>query len=433
MKRRRLLAGPATFLLVLVLVSSSALAAEPVSIIEMDGAIGPITVRLLNAALERARAEHAQALVIELNTPGGLERSMRSMVQSILSSEIPVIVYVTPAGARAASAGVFITMAGHVSAMAPATNIGAAHPVAVGGQMDKEMVKKVESDAAAFARTIATERGHNVDWAEKAVRSSVSATEREAVKLKVVDLIADNVPDLLAKVDGRVVKTSKGMVTLHTRDAPVKRIEVRFRDRFLALISDPNVAYILMMVGMLGIFFELSTPGAVLPGVIGGISLILAFFAFQSLPVNWAGLLLILFGLVLLVIDIKVTSHGVLTVGGIVAMVLGSLMLYDVPESGLRVSWFVLLPTVGATAGLVMVAIGAGLRALSRPLTTGAAGMVGHTGVVRTAIDPEGQVLVDGELWRAVTPDGPVPAGERVQIVSIDGLTLTVTRTTRRA
>ena len=432
MKRRRLLVGPAIFLLILLLVSSSAFAADPVSIIEMDGAIGPITVRLLNAALERARAEHAQALVVELNTPGGLERSMRSMVQSILSSEIPVIVYVAPTGARAASAGVFITMAGHVAAMAPATNIGAAHPVAVGGQMDKEMVKKVESDAAAFARTIATERGRNVEWAEKAVRSSVSATEREAVKLKVVDLIADSVPDLLAKVDGRAVKTSKGMVTLHTRDAAVKRIEVGFRDRFLALISDPNVAYILMMVGMLGIFFELSTPGAILPGVIGGISLILAFFAFQSLPVNWAGLLLILFGLVLLVVEIKVTSHGILTIGGIVAMLLGSLMLYDVPESGLRISWFVLLPTVGATAGVVMFAVGAGLRALHRPPTTGAAGMVGQTGVVRTALDPEGQVLVGGELWGAVTRDGPVPPGEHVEIVSVDGLTLTVTRTARR-
>ncbi len=413
--------------------SSTAVAAEPVSIIEIDGAIGPITVRLLNAAIERARADHAQALVVELNTPGGLERSMRSMVQSILSSEVPVIVYVAPTGARAASAGVFITMAGHVAAMAPATNIGAAHPVAVGGQMDKEMVKKVESDAAAFARTIATERGRNVEWAEKAVRSSVSATEREAVKLKVIDLIADNVPDLLAKVDGRTVKTSKGMVTLHTRDAIFKRIEVRFRDRFLALISDPNIAYILMMVGMLGIFFELSTPGAVLPGVVGGISLILAFFAFQSLPVNWAGLLLILFGLVLLVVEIKVTSHGILTVGGVISMLLGSLMLYDVPESGLRVSWFVLLPTVGATAGVVMFAVGAGLRALHRPQTTGAAGMVGHTGVVRTALDPEGQVLVDGELWGAVTRDGPVPPGEHVEIVSVDGLTLTVTRTARRA
>ncbi len=413
---------------------SSASAAGPVLLIELDGAITPITVRLLDAALERARAEQSQALIVELNTPGGLERSMRSMVQAILKSDIPVIVYVAPAGARAASAGVFITMAAHVSAMAPATNIGAAHPVAVGGQMDKEMVKKVESDAAAFARTIATERGHNVEWAEKAVRSSVSATEREAVKLKVVDLIADSVPDLLAKVDGRVVKTAKGLVKLETRNAAVRPIEVRFRDRFLAIITDPNVAYILMMVGMLGIFFELSNPGVILPGVIGGISLILAFFAFQSLPINWAGLLLIVFGLVLLIVEIKVASHGVLTVGGIVAMVLGSFMLYDAPEtSGLRISWLVIIPTVGAMAGLVICVVSFGLRALYRPPSTGAAGMVGQVGVVRNALDPEGQVLIQGELWRAVSQDGPVAAGEAVEVRAMDGLTLTVTRSARRA
>jgi len=413
---------------------SSAPAAGPVLLIELDGAITPITVRLLDAALERARAERAQALIVELNTPGGLERSMRSMVQAILKSDIPVIVYVAPAGARAASAGVFITMAAHVAAMAPATNIGAAHPVAVGGQMDKEMVKKVESDAAAFARTIATERGHNVDWAEKAVRSSVSATEREAVKLKVVDLIADSVPDLLAKVDGRVVKTAKGLVKLETRDAAVKPIEVRFRDRFLAIITDPNVAYILMMVGMLGIFFELSNPGVILPGVIGGISLILAFFAFQSLPINWAGLLLIVFGLILLIVEIKVASHGVLTVGGIVAMVLGSFMLYDAPEtSGLRISWLVIIPTVGAMGGLVIFAVSFGVRALYRPPSTGAAGMVGQVGVVRSALDPEGQVLIEGELWRAVSQDGPVAPGEAVEVRAMDGLTLTVTRSARRA
>jgi membrane-bound serine protease (ClpP class) len=407
--------------------------AQPVSLIEMDGAISPITVRLLANALGRAAGEGAQALILELNTPGGLERSMRSMVQSILSADIPVIVYVAPTGARAASAGVFITMAGHIAAMAPATNIGAAHPVAIGGGMDKEMVKKVENDAAAFARTIAAERGRNVDWAEKAVRSSVSATEREAVKLRVIDLIADSVPDLLAKIDGRVLKTAKGSVTLHTKDAAVRPIQVGFRDKFLALITDPNVAYILMMVGMLGIFFELSNPGSVLPGVIGGISLILAFFAFQSLPINWAGLLLILFGLVLLVVEIKVASHGVLTVGGIVAMLLGSLMLYDVPASGgLRISWLVIIPTVGATAALVIVAVSAGVWALYRRPTTGAAGMVGQTAVVRTALDPEGQVQVDGELWRAVVQDGPVPAGERVQILGVDGLTLRVARAAPR-
>ena len=413
---------------------SAALAAPPVSLIELDGAITPITVRLLDTAIGRARTERSQALVVVLNTPGGLERSMRSMVQSILNADIPVIVYVGPTGARAASAGVFITMAGHVAAMAPATNIGAAHPVAAGGgQMDKEMSKKVENDAAAFARSIATERGRNVEWAERAVRSSVSATEREAVKLKVVDLVADSVPDLLAKIDGRVVKTPRGAVTLATKDAAVTPIAVGFRDRFLALITDPNVAYILMMVGMLGIFFELSTPGAILPGVLGGISLILAFFAFQSLPINWAGLLLILFGLALLIAEIKIVSHGILTIGGVVSMVLGSMMLYDAPETGLRISWLVIIPTVGATAGLVIAAVSMGLRALYRPASTGAAGMMGQVGVVKRALDPEGQVLIDGELWQAVAEDGPVAAGEVVRVARMDGLTLTVTRSARRA
>ena len=413
--------------------AGSARAAKPVASIEMDSAITPVTVRLLTMALERAQSEGAQALLVQLNTPGGLERSMRSMVQTILGSPIPVIVYVAPTGARAASAGVFITMAAHVAAMAPATNIGAAHPVAVGGSMDKEMSKKVENDAAAFARSIATERGRNAEWAEKAVRSSVSATEREAVKLRVVDLVAESVPDLLARIDGRVLKTPKGPVTLATKDAPVKIIEVRFRDRFLALISDPSIAYLLMMAGMLGIFFELSNPGSILPGVIGGISLILAFFAFQSLPVNWAGLLLILFGVVLLIAEIKVVSHGVLAIGGVIAMLLGSLMLYDVPEAGgIRLSWFVIIPTVGTTAGLVFFAVTMGVRALYRPSVTGSSAMVGRIGVTRTAFGPEGQVLIDGELWRAVSPDGRIEAGETVQVTAIDGLTLKVTRSAQR-
>lgn len=415
-------------------VSAVRAAGPAVSSITLDGAISPISVRLLDGAIERARTDKAQALLVLLNTPGGLERSMRSMVQSILGSPVPVVVYVAPTGARAASAGVFVTMAAHVAAMAPATNIGAAHPVAAGGgKMDTEMTKKVENDAAAFARSIATERGRNVEWAEQAVRSSVSATEREAVKLKVVDLVAESVPDLLAKIDGRTVKTIGGPVALATKDAPVREIEVRFRDKFLALITDPNVAYILMMIGMLGLFFELSTPGAILPGVMGGISLILAFFAFQSLPINWAGLLLILFGVALLIAEIKVVSHGVLAVGGVVSMVLGSLMLYDAPETGLRISWLVIIPTVGATAGLVILAVTYGVRALYRTPTTGAPGMVGQVGIVQRALDPEGQVMIEGELWRAIAQDGPVPAGEAVRVASMDGLTLTVTRSPGRA
>ena len=420
-------------LLLATLAPTCAWAARPVSLIDIDGAITPITVRLLAAAIERAQADGSQALVVQLNTPGGLERSMRSMVQSILNAEIPVIVYVAPTGARAASAGVFLTMAAHVAAMARATNMGAAHPVAVGGQMDKDMLKKVENDAAAFARTLATERGRNAEWMEKAVRSSVSVTEREALKLKVIDLIADSVPDLLEKIDGRAVKTKRGLVTLETKNAPVKVIEIRFRDRFLALITDPNIAYILMMVGMLGIFFELSNPGVVLPGVIGGISLILAFFAFQSLPINWAGLLLILFGVALLIAEIKIASHGVLTIGGVISMVLGSFMLYEAPEAGFRVSWAVILPTVGASAGLAIWAVSAGVRAMRRPPTTGAAGMIGQRAVVRAALDPEGQVQLDGEIWRAIAEDAPVPAGETVRVTGVDGLTLRVSRAANRS
>jgi membrane-bound serine protease (ClpP class) len=417
-----------------LLLPTPAAGAGSVSLIELDSAITPVTVRLLIGAIERAQADGAQALIVQLNTPGGLERSMRSMVQTILASPIPVIVYVAPTGARAASAGVFITMAAHVAAMAPATNIGAAHPVPVGGGgADKEMLKKVENDAAAFARTIAAERGRNGEWAEKAVRSSVSATEREAVKLKVVDLVAESVPDLLAKIDGRTVKTPRGPVTLATREAPVRVIEVRFRDRFLALISDPNVAYLLMLAGMLGLFFELSNPGAILPGVIGGICLILAFYAFQSLPVNWAGLLLILFGVVLLIAEIKVVSHGVLAIGGVIAMLLGSLMLYDAPETtGIRLSWYVMIPAVGTTAGLVFFAVSMGIRALYRPSVTGEAAMVGRLAVARSALAPDGQVLIDGELWRAVSPEGRVEAGEAVQVTAVDGLTLKVTRSAQR-
>ena len=426
---RRTIVAAVALLIVVFAAWAPARAAAPVDMIDLDGAITPVTARLLTSAIDRAQADRAQALIVRLNTPGGLERSMRSMAQAILNAEIPIIVYVAPTGARAASAGVFITMAAHVAAMAPATNIGAAHPVTIGGgDTGKEMGKKIENDAAAFARSLAAERGRNVEWAEKAVRASVSVTEREAVKLKVVDLVADSVPDLLAKIDGRTVKTARGPVTLATRDAVVKPIEVRFRDRFLALITDPNIAYILMMVGMLGIFFELQNPGVVLPGVIGGISLILAFFAFQSLPINWAGVLLILFGVALLIAEIKVVSHGVLTAGGVVAMVLGSFMLYEAPEVGFRVSWTVILPTVGATAALVVWAVSAGVRAMMKSPVTGAAGMIGRVVVARSALGPEGQVQVDGEIWRAVSEGEAIPAGEKVRVTAVDGLTLKVSR-----
>ena len=396
-----------------------------VATVTVDGVISPVTLRLVEGALARARAERAQALVIQLDTPGGLERSMRAICQRLLNAELPVIVWVGPTGARAASAGVFITMAAHVAAMAPATNIGAAHPVAVGGGVDKESMKKIENDAAAFARTIATERGRNAEWAEKAVRQSVSATEREAIKLRVVDLIADTVPDLLKKIDGRTVKLASGTVTLATKDAVARSIEVGFRDKVLGIITDPSVAYVLMMLGTLGLVFELSNPGAVLPGVIGGICLILAFFAFQSLPINYAGLLLIAFGLILMIAEVKVVSHGVLGIGGIVAMALGSLMLFDAPELGFRLSWGVIVPTVAVTGLIFLWVIGAGVRALAHRPELGVSGLVGAVGVARGELAPAGQILVQGELWRAVS-DAPVADGGTVRVIDVDGLTLKV-------
>jgi membrane-bound serine protease (ClpP class) len=402
--------------------------ASHAALLTLDGVISPITLRLVESALDRARTDGAVVLVIQLDTPGGLERSMRAIAQRLLNAEVPTVVYVAPTGARAASAGVFITLAAHVAAMAPATNIGAAHPVALGGNADKEGLKKAENDAAAFIRSVASERGRNADWAEKAVRESVSITEREAVKMKVVDLVASSVPDLLAKIDGRTVKTSRGTATLATRDARVVPIEIGFRDRFLNVITDPNVAYVLMMMGMLGLFFELANPGVILPGVIGGISLILAFFAFQSLPINYAGLLLILFGVVLLIAEIKVVSHGVLAIGGVISMALGSVMLFDAPQTGFRVSWAVIAASVGVMAGMLLFVVGAGMRALARRPVVGAEALVGETGVARNDLMPEGQVMVHGEIWRAIAADGGVPSGARVRIVDVNGLTLSVVR-----
>jgi membrane-bound serine protease (ClpP class) len=416
-------------LALLALAAPASAAPQPVATIEIEGVISPVTLRLVGLAIDRAQAERAQALIIQLDTPGGLERSMRAIVQRMMNAEVPVVVYVAPTGARAASAGVFITMAAHVAAMAPATNIGAASPVMVGGgTADKTMMKKIENDAAAFIRTVALERGRNADWAEKAVREAVAITERDALKLKVIDLIADSVPDLLEKIDGRVIKLPKGPVTLATKGAPIRPIEIGFRDRFLNVITDPNVAYVLMMLGMLGLFFELSNPGVILPGVIGGISLILAFFAFQSLPINYAGLLLILFGIVLLIAEIKIVSHGVLAIGGMVSMALGSLMLFDAPEVGFRVSWWVIGPTVAATAGLFLFVVAAGVRALGRPPSTGAEGRVGRTAPVRERLGPEGQVMVSGEIWRAVAEGEPLEPGAQVRIVGVDGLTLRVAK-----
>ncbi|MDH7499286.1 MAG: nodulation protein NfeD [candidate division NC10 bacterium] len=394
--------------------------------VRIEGIISASTSEFMVSAIHKAQSQGAEALVIELDTPGGLDISMRQILKEMLSSRVPIIVYVSPSGARAASAGVFITIAAHIAAMAPGTNIGAAHPVSMGGEkMDKEMANKVANDAAAYLRSISEQRGRNAKWAEDAVRKSVSATEREALSLHVIDLISPSLEDLLQQVDGRSIKIPQGTMTLRTKDIPVRRVEMSFRDKVLRVISDPTIAYIFLILGFYGLFFELSNPGSILPGIVGGIFLILAFFAFQSLPVNYAGLLLILFAMILFLAEVKVMSHGLLTAGGIISMLLGSLMLVQSPIPSLSISRVAILVAVLATAGFFVFVVAKGLGIQLRKPTTGKEGLVGEIGVARTRLDPEGQIAVRGEIWTAWC-DEAVEVGEKVRVVEVVGLKLKV-------
>ena len=422
--------GLSLFFLLCLLVMSpgwgTAEGGRPILAVRVEGIISASTAEFMVSAIQRAQREKVEALVIELDTPGGLDVSMREILKEMLGSHTPVIVYVSPSGGRAASAGVFITMAAHIAAMAPGTNIGAAHPVNMGGEkMDKEMAKKVVNDAAAYLRSISEQRGRNAKWAEDAVRRSVSATEKEALQLHIIDLVSPSLQDLLKQVDGRLVNTSGGKITLHTKGAPVKRLEMSFRDKVLKIISDPTIAYIFLILGFYGLFFELSNPGSILPGIVGGIFLILAFFAFQSLPVNYAGLLLILFAMILFLAEVKVASHGLLTAGGVISMILGSLMLVESPVPSLRISKVVIFVAVSVTTGFFVFVVAKGLRIQMKKPTTGREGMVGEIGVVRSRIDPEGQIAVRGEIWTA-TCDQAVEAGEKVRIIGVAGLKLRV-------
>ncbi len=398
-----------------------------VDLVDIDGPIGPVSGRIISDAIDLSVQDSAEALVIELNTPGGLDESMRTITRKILNSEVPVIVYVSPAGSRAASAGVFITLSAHVAAMTPGTNIGAAHPVSMGGQMDSTMVEKVENDAAAYIRSIATRTGRNQEWAEESVRKSVSITESEALKLHVIDLVANDLRALLDSLDGRTVKLPSGERTLHTKDVEVNRVEISVRDRILEVIANPTIAYILLTLGMWGLFFELSNPGAIFPGIVGGICLILAFFGLQTLPINYAGLLLMILGLIFFVLEVKIVSYGALTIGGIVSMVLGSLLLFESPLPYMRASLVVIIMIAVATALFFLFALGFAVRAHKRKVTTGRKGLEGEIGTARTDLNPEGDVFVDGEIWKAEA-DQPIVKGEKVVVTKVEGLTLKVTK-----
>lgn len=398
-----------------------------VNLVTMDGPIGPISASIIIKAIDQSVVDSAEALVIELNTPGGLDEPMRDIITEILNSEVPVIVYVSPAGSRAASAGAFITLSAHIAAMAPGTNIGAAHPVFAGAQVDSVMKEKATHDAAAYIKSIATKRGRNAEWAEKAVRESISETEYDALKLGVIDLVANDVRGLLDECDGKKVPLPSGEKILNTKGIAVQRINISLRDRILEVISNPNIAYLLYAIGMLGIFFEFSNPGAIYPGIVGAISLILAFFAFQTLPINYAGLLLMILALIFFILEVKVTSYGALTIGGIISMLLGSLMLIESPAPYMRVSLSIIIVVVAATALFFIFAVGMGLRAQRRKTTTGGKGMVGMKGVARTKLDPEGSVFVHGEIWKAVA-DETIKKGEKIKVVGVEDLTLKVTK-----
>ncbi|MBW1682173.1 MAG: nodulation protein NfeD [Deltaproteobacteria bacterium] len=391
-------------------------------IIELEGPISPASAMFVNRGLEEAAQKDAALVVLRMDTPGGLASSMRTIVKAILNSPVPVAVYVGPEGAGAASAGVMVTVAGHVAAMAPGTNIGAAHPVTAGGKdIEKTMSEKVVNDMASYGRGIAENKGRNGEWVEKAIRESVSITADEAVDLHVVDLIATDLDDLFQKLDGKEVEVAGGTVTLATKGLVKVYYVPGFRDRILKTISDPNVAYILMMIGLAGLYFELSHPGALFPGVIGGISLILAFYSFQTLPVNYAGLLLIALAIIFFIMELKVPSYGILSVGGVVSLTLGSIMLFE----DVGVSIKVMAPTILLVGGFFVVLAALAFRAYRGKPKGGMEGLIGEVGSVEEAIDPEGLVFVHGEYWRARSRE-KLEKGARVVVEDMDGLVLRV-------
>jgi membrane-bound serine protease (ClpP class) len=411
-------------LLILFCFSGNGVAAvNEVYIIRMSGPISPAAAGFLKKGINKASEEGVSCIIVELDTPGGLAESMREIVMAIFASKVPIVIYVAPSGARAASAGVMITMAADIAAMAPGTNIGAAHPVGAGGkEISGAMSEKVINDMVAHARSIAKKKGRNADWVEKAVRKSVSITETEALKANVIDVVAKDIDDLIRQINGRKIQ-DKGVLTLDNVKKTVLKEDLR--TKILKTISNPNIAYILMMIGLAGLYFELSHPGAVLPGVVGGISIILAFFAFQTIPVNYAGFLLIVLALIFFIMEMKIASYGLLSIAGITSLLLGSIMLFENSGTGMRLSWEVLIPTLVLISGFFVVVSGLVFKShLSKP-RTGARGLIGEIGVVRESLMPEGKVFVHGELWKATSKD-PIQIGAKVRVVNVVNLVLEV-------
>jgi membrane-bound serine protease (ClpP class) len=437
--------------------------------IVVDGPISPVSADYIQKQVERAQSDGLDLVILQLDTPGGLMTSTRQIVKTLLGSGIPIAVHVAPPGARAASAGVFITMAAHVAAMAPGTNIGAAHPVNIGGgnplspkketseegkrgkgeegeKTEEEkrgrgeeekspgapaegdgdvMGQKVLNDTVAFVRSIAEKQGRNADWAERAVRESVSITETEALELNVIDIIAEDVEELLAAMDGMSVKVSGEEIVLAVKGATIVDRPMGWRHRVLGVLSDPNIAYIFMMLGIYGLFFELANPGVILPGVLGGIFLILAFFSFQVIPINYAGFMLILVAVILFILEIKVVSYGMLSVGGVASLFLGSLMIFDTAEPYYKLSLSLVIVVTAFTALFFIVGLGLAIRVQRKRPTTGVEGLVGESGIVTAPLTPEGTVKVHGEIWKAVG-EGHIESDAKVTVKTVEGMMLKV-------
>jgi len=402
-------------------------------LIKIDGSINPATSDFIHRSIKEAVSKNAECLVIELNTPGGLLKSTRYIVSDLLTSEIPVIVYVSPSGSQAASAGVFIALASNIVVMAPGTNIGASHPVGMGGQPDSVMNEKATNDAAAFIRSISEKRNRNVQWAEDAVRKSVSISENEALNLNVIDLVANNINDMLQKVNGREVETSKGKHILNTSNTQIVEVEMSWFLKFLFILSDPNVGYILMMLGIWGIILEFYHPGAILPGVVGAICIILGLYGLHTLPLNFAGFGLILLAIILFIAEIKIVSYGMLSVAAVICLLIGSFMLIDPDSSleGVKISMGVILTTVLTVTALFLLLIFLVIKAHKRKVETGKEGLIGEVGEVYQELTSsgEGVVKVHGEMWNALLApglDSVLPPGTKVKVVSLNNLKITV-------
>jgi membrane-bound serine protease (ClpP class) len=411
-----------------IIILPLALFAQTVVSIKIDGAINPVIAEYIHDGIEKAVGEKAACLLIHLNTPGGLLQSTRVIVSSMLESPVPVIVYVSPGGAHAGSAGVFIAMAANIAAMAPGTNIGAAHPVGLLQPSDSIMNAKGTNDAAAFIRTIAEKRNRNIQWAEEAVRQSVSITEKEALKIKVIDLIAINDQDLLNQVDGKQVELGLATMPLHTKGVRVESYEMGLIAKMLNILSDPNITYIMMLLGMFGLLFELYNPGAILPGIVGVIALILAFYSMHTLPINYAGLALIIFAIILFLLEIKIASHGLLAIGAIISLLLGSMMLIRSNSSleFVNISRVVIVSSTVVTALFFLTVIGMGLRAQKRKVVTGIEGLIGATAYSLDTLDPTGTVMLQGEVWNAESIAGKISQGEKVLVREMRNLKLYV-------